>query len=108
MQLLPTDRVAVFVKLVCSCVFQKGCKVAVRFSHSRRKQASVRICSCRLLRFWLCLWAGTVLKLGTKKHHDLLVGQIDSLAATGCFALTELGFGALLPHPPIQLGLRGD
>jgi len=41
--------------------------------------------------------AGTVLKLGTKKHHDLLVGQIDSLSATGCFALTELGFGALLP-----------
>lgn len=36
---------------------------------------------------------GTVLKLGTKKHHDLLVPQIDSLAATGCFALTELGFG---------------
>ena len=40
--------------------------------------------------------AGTVLKLGTQKHHDLLVPQIDSLAATGCFALTELGFGE---HP---------
>jgi hypothetical protein len=42
------------------------------------------------------MYAGTVLKLGTKKHHDLLVDQIDSLSATGCFALTELGFGALL------------
>ena len=38
-------------------------------------------------------FAGTVLKLGTKKHHDRLLGVIDSLDATGCFALTELGFG---------------
>ena len=37
--------------------------------------------------------AGTVLKLGTKQHHDRLLGVIDSLDATGCFALTELGFG---------------
>ena len=37
--------------------------------------------------------AGTVLKLGTKQHHDRLLSVIDSLDATGCFALTELGFG---------------
>ena len=36
--------------------------------------------------------AGTVLKLGTKQHHDRLLSVIDSLDATGCFALTELGF----------------
>ncbi len=39
------------------------------------------------------LLAGTVLKLGTKQHHDRLLSVIDSLDATGCFALTELGFG---------------
>lgn len=36
---------------------------------------------------------GTVLKLGTQRHHDALVPAIDSLSTTGCFALTELGFG---------------
>ena len=40
--------------------------------------------------------AGTVLKLGTRQHHDVLLGPIDSLDATGCFALTELGFGMYL------------
>ncbi|CAL5220325.1 g2316 [Coccomyxa viridis] len=39
------------------------------------------------------LFGGTVLKLGTKQHHDRLLSVIDSLDATGCFALTELGFG---------------
>ena len=34
-----------------------------------------------------------MLKLGTKRHHDQLLEHIDSLQATGCFALTELGFG---------------
>lgn len=40
------------------------------------------------------LFAGTVLKLGTQKHHDLLLRGIDTLDDVGCFALTELGFGA--------------
>ena len=48
--------------------------------------------------------AGTVLKLGTQQHHDALLDAIDSLDATGCFALTELGFGepapAALSAPP--------
>lgn len=34
-----------------------------------------------------------MLKLGTSKHHALLLQGIDSLDAVGCFALTELGFG---------------
>jgi len=38
------------------------------------------------------LFGGTVLKLGTKRHHHLL-DQIDSLEAIGCFGLTELGYG---------------
>ena len=38
-----------------------------------------------------------MLKLGTKQHHDVLLGPIDSLADTGCFALTELGFGEAPP-----------
>lgn len=36
---------------------------------------------------------GTVLKLGTKFHHDKVLKGIDSLDAVGCFALTELGYG---------------
>lgn len=40
------------------------------------------------------LFGGTVLKLGTARHHDLLSAGITSLADVGCFALTELGFGA--------------
>lgn len=43
--------------------------------------------------------AGTVLKLGTKQHHDRLLDVIDSLDATGCFALTELGFGEHAQQP---------
>jgi acyl-CoA oxidase len=39
------------------------------------------------------LFGGTVLKLGTQKHHDLLLQKIDSMEAVGCFGLTELGYG---------------
>lgn len=38
------------------------------------------------------LFGGSVLKLGTKRHHHLLDG-IDRATEIGCFALTELGFG---------------
>lgn len=39
------------------------------------------------------LFGGTVLKLGTRRHHDAFMDGIDSLDAIGCFALTELGYG---------------
>ncbi|KFM25759.1 Acyl-coenzyme A oxidase 2, peroxisomal [Auxenochlorella protothecoides] len=39
------------------------------------------------------LFGGTVLKLGTARHHDLLLAGIDTMDHIGCFALTELGFG---------------
>ncbi|XP_065655803.1 uncharacterized protein LOC100202148 [Hydra vulgaris] len=39
------------------------------------------------------LFGGTVLKLGTKRHHDRYLKGIDSLEDIGCFALTELGYG---------------
>lgn len=38
------------------------------------------------------LFGGSLLKLGTEKHHKYLDG-IDDLSVIGCFALTELGFG---------------
>jgi len=38
------------------------------------------------------LFGGTVLKLGTERHHYLLKG-IDTLKDVGCFGLTELGYG---------------
>lgn len=36
------------------------------------------------------LFGGTVLKLGTQRHHDLLLRGIDSVDDVGCFGLTEL------------------
>lgn len=38
------------------------------------------------------LFGGTVLKLGTERHHYLHAG-IDNLTDVGCFGLTELGYG---------------
>uniref|UniRef100_A0A0V0J4W4 Acyl-coenzyme A oxidase n=1 Tax=Schistocephalus solidus TaxID=70667 RepID=A0A0V0J4W4_SCHSO len=38
------------------------------------------------------LFGGTILKLGTEKHHQILNG-VDSLEEVGCFGLTELGYG---------------
>ncbi|GFH29747.1 acyl-coenzyme A oxidase, partial [Haematococcus lacustris] len=39
------------------------------------------------------LFGGTVLKLGTAKHHDMLLKPMDTLEQVGCFGLTELGYG---------------
>ena len=39
------------------------------------------------------LFGGTVFRLGTQKHHDLLLDGIDRFSQVGCFALTELGYG---------------
>ena len=39
------------------------------------------------------LFGGTVLRIGTKRHHDVLLKGIDSLEDIGCFGLTELGYG---------------
>merc|ERR1719412_469837 len=39
------------------------------------------------------LFGGTVLKLGTERHHKQLLEGIDNLQDIGCFGLTELGYG---------------
>jgi len=39
------------------------------------------------------LFGGTVLKLGSGHHHDMLLDSIDSFDKIGCFALTELAYG---------------
>ena len=39
------------------------------------------------------LFGGTVLKLGTERHHDRYLEGIDNLNDVGCFGLTELGYG---------------
>ena len=39
------------------------------------------------------LFGGTVLKLGTERHHKKLLAGIDTLEDVGCFGLTELGYG---------------
>lgn len=39
------------------------------------------------------LFAGTVLKLGTEKHVREVQAAVDVLDVTGCFGLTELGYG---------------
>jgi acyl-CoA oxidase len=37
------------------------------------------------------VFGGTVLKLGTERHHSKLLKGIDTLDDVGCFGLTELG-----------------
>lgn len=39
------------------------------------------------------MFGGTVLKLGTERHHEKLLKNIDTLEDVGCFGLTELGYG---------------
>jgi len=39
------------------------------------------------------LFGGTVVKLGTERHHKQLIEGIDNLKDIGCFGLTELGYG---------------
>ena len=39
------------------------------------------------------LFGGTILRLGTERHHEQLLAGIDTLEDIGCFALTELGYG---------------
>jgi len=39
------------------------------------------------------LFGGTVLKLGTGRHHGAFLDQIDRVEQIGCFGLTELGYG---------------
>lgn len=39
------------------------------------------------------LFGGTILKLGTERHHKELLEGIDNLNDIGCFGLTELGYG---------------
>ncbi len=40
------------------------------------------------------LFGGSVLWLGTKKHHDKYLSDIGSLKLPGCFAMTETGHGS--------------
>jgi len=40
------------------------------------------------------LWGGSVLWLGTEKHHKRYLNDIGSLELPGCFAMTEIGHGS--------------
>jgi acyl-CoA oxidase len=42
--------------------------------------------------FTLC--GGTIVKLGTAKHHDAYLDKMDTLELPGCFGMTELGHGS--------------
>jgi hypothetical protein len=54
-------------------------------SSSTEQPAYDHVCACAA--------GGTVLKLGTARHHQGLLRGIDNVDDIGCFALTELGFG---------------
>ena len=53
--------------------------------------------------FTLC--GGTVMKLGTAKHHQKYVDKMDSLELPGCFGMTELGHGSnvMVRHGPVNM-----
>ncbi|MEX2466593.1 MAG: acyl-CoA dehydrogenase [Gemmatimonadota bacterium] len=40
------------------------------------------------------LWGGSVLQLGTEKHHEQWLAEIGTLALPGCYAMTEIGHGS--------------
>ncbi|HSM37643.1 MAG TPA: acyl-CoA dehydrogenase [Longimicrobiales bacterium] len=40
------------------------------------------------------LFGGSVLQLGTRRHHERYLGAIGSLELPGCFAMTETGHGS--------------
>lgn len=42
--------------------------------------------------FTLC--GGTIVKLGTEKHHRSILPKMDTLELPGCFGMTELGHGS--------------
>lgn len=42
--------------------------------------------------FTLC--GGTIVKLGTEKHHVTFLDKMDTLELPGCFGMTELGHGS--------------
>lgn len=42
--------------------------------------------------FTLC--GGTIVKLGTRKHHEAYLDKMDTLELPGCFGMTELGHGS--------------
>ena len=54
--------------------------------------------------FTLC--GGTVMKLGTAKHHQKYVDKMDSLELPGCFGMTELGHGSnvMVRLGPVNVG----
>ena len=62
-----------------------ACIKSVRFT-----RIGLMVCRATKMTVHLNLFGGSVLKLGTERHHHLLEG-IDKMTPTGCFALTELG-----------------
>ncbi len=40
------------------------------------------------------LWGGSVLELGTKRHHDKYLTKTGKVELLGCFAMTETGHGS--------------
>jgi len=40
------------------------------------------------------LWGGSILQLGTKRHHDAYLAGVASLDILGCFGMTETGHGS--------------
>ncbi len=40
------------------------------------------------------LWGGSILQLGTARHHEAYLAQIGSLELPGCYGMTETGHGS--------------
>jgi alkylation response protein AidB-like acyl-CoA dehydrogenase len=82
---LPFEQCAATSSLPCTLVSTHGVSTSVAVAVLRAGVLTRR--------FVLSCAGGTVLKLGTARHHQGLLRGIDNVDDIGCFALTELGFG---------------
>ena len=70
------------------CIF-----IFIALPHSLHVAQSLKQVSNMSYSIQFNLFGGTVLRLGTARHHDKLLAGIDNLEEVGCFGLTELGYG---------------
>ena len=69
--------------------------MGIELARSSRAQTQRSLAHSQLLlRPFFCSPGGTIVKLGTAKHHAAYLDKMDTLELPGCFGMTELGHGS--------------